>query len=105
MPGSHGKTCVSPPCFSENVVVLHNTCFNIEQGRRYLGFFNDIGKLSAPHEAVFRGYEKEAVATIQRAGGGLHQAHLDVPPTYKQSSKLSFYYKTDILDRFPLEAV
>lgn len=84
MPGPHGKTRVSPLCFSENVVVLHDTCLNIEQEGCYLGFFNDIGKLSAPHEAVFRGYEKEAVATIQRVGSGLHQAHLDVPPTCKQ---------------------
>lgn len=47
----------------------------------YLGFLNHVGEFSAPHKTVLRGYEEEAVPTVQRARRRFNQAHLDVPPT------------------------
>ena len=52
----------------------------------YLSFLDDVCKLPAPHETIFGRYEKEAVATVERTGCWLHQAHLNMPATCRQSS-------------------
>lgn len=71
------QTMPSPtPGHTKHIVHVSLTCFidtclNIQIQNRlcvclvhYLSFLNDVGKLSTPHEAVLRRYEKEAVTTI-----------------------------------------
>lgn len=54
----------------------------------YLCFLDDVGKLSTPHEAVLWRDEKEAVSAVERAGRGLHQAHLHVSAPWRNVENL-----------------
>lgn len=52
---------------STDFVLCKQSVYTLTQGH-YLSFLDDVCKLSAPHETTFRRYEKEAVATVERAG-------------------------------------
>lgn len=78
----------------------HGNCFHAVQlpgltEGRYLSFLDDVCKLPAPHKTTLGCYEKEAVTAVQRLGCRLHQAHLNVSTTCRQSSVGSHYHRSD----------